>query len=493
MEHELKNTLTTPRRGGAIAGKLLMMGMSVALTLPPSARATEVAPYFEGWAFGGGMKPNSLMQAKNEGGLTAATIAFGVSGGGCTLGGGMDNIMRGAGKTDAQQFLAGGGHLILSFGGASGQYLESACSENDMFNLIKNVIDTHKVYALDFDIEGGQLDVGSLNERRNKVLLRLQQAYPNLYLSFTLPVDPSGLPGGAVNVLRGANNAGVKVSVVNIMAMDYGAGWSAGKKTGDLAIAAANATFNQIKGIFGGRSDAQLWAMIGITPMIGVNDVQSEVFRQSDAQQVTEFAKQKGIGLIAMWALQRDQVGSAGGKDSYSMVNTKPYEFYKIFAAAKNGNTPPNTPPPAGGVANGRYTIVSAFSGKCVDVSAAAKEDGAKLQQYLCNRTGAQQFDVANMGNGAYRIINVNSGKAVDVPSASGDDGVQLQQWSDNGSNAQRFAIKVAADPTEFTVKNVNSGKCLDVADWSSNDGGKIQQWICGNGQNQKFKFLKFQ
>lgn len=306
-------------------------------------------------------------------------------------------------------------------------------------------------------------------------------------MSFTLPVDPIGLPGSALTLLRSAKSAGVNVSVVNIMAMDYGAQSSSGKKMGDLATSAANATFNQIKGIFTGKTDAQLWFMIGVTPMIGVNDVQSEVFRQSDAQQITDFAKQKGVGLLAYWALQRDRPGN-GGLDSYSMVNSRAYEFYQIMAAAR-GSTP--TPSPSGDLTSGRYAIASVHSGKCVDVDAASKADGANVQQYQCNGSGAQQFDVSAIGNGWYKIINVNSGKALDVAGASLANGANVQQWSDNGSGAQRFAIQKGIDPIQFSIKNQNSGKCVDVADWSTNDRGNIQQWDCGNGNNQKFTFTK--
>jgi chitinase len=454
------------------------------LTLPQLAQAVEVAPYFATWAYWGGSTPSTLMQAKASGGLDAATIAFGVSGGGCTLGGGMENIMTGAPKTDVQQFVSGGGRLILSFGGASGAYLESRCSENDMFNLIKNIMDTHKIYSLDFDIEGSQLGVTTLNDLRNRVIKRLQAAYPSLYVSFTLPVDPAGLPASALALLRSANSAGVRVSVVNIMAMDYGAQSSSGKNMGDLAITAANSTFNQIKGIFTGRSDAQLWAMIGITPMIGVNDVTSEVFRQADAQKVTDFARQKQLGLLSFWNIQRDRPGTAN-LNEYSMVNTRPYEFYQILKAAKTSG--PVTPPD--GPANGRYSLVSAYSGKCVDVAAASLADGANIQQYQCNGTGAQKFDVLALGDGSYRLLNVTSGKAVDVAGASLADGANVQQWTSNGSGAQRFVIK--AGGAGFTLRNQGSGKCVDVAGWSTGDGGNIQQWACSGNQNQVFNFVR--
>ena len=452
------------------------------LAFAPQAHATEVAPYFASWAYWGGSSPTTLMEAKAKGTLDAATIAFGVSGGGCTLGGGMENIMAGTGKTDVQQFVASGGRLILSFGGASGAYLESRCSDNDMFNLIKNVIDTHKIYALDFDIEGGQLGNTTLNDVRNRVIKRLQQAYPSLYVSFTLPVDPSGMPGSAVTLLRSANNAGVKVSLVNIMTMDYGAQASDGKNMGDLAISAANATFNQIKGVFGGRTDPQLWAMIGITPMIGVNDVTSEVFRQADAQKVVDFARQKKLGLLSFWDLQRDRPGNSD-LNEYRMINTRQYEFYQIMKAAKIPT------PPGDGLPNGRYTIISASSGKCVDVTASSTADGANVQQYQCNGTGAQKFDVANMGDGWYRLLNSNSGKALDVDSASLNDGANVQQWTSNGTGAQRFAIQAVAGG--FILRNQTSGKCVDVAAWSTADGGNIQQWTCNGKQNQIFRFAQ--
>ena len=451
---------------------------SGALATSNLAHATEVAPYFASWAYWGGSSPSTLMEAKTNGGLNAATIAFGVSGGGCTLGGGMENIMSGAGKSDVQQFVAGGGQVILSFGGASGAYLESRCSENDMFNLVKGIIDTHKIYALDFDIEGVQLGVAALNDLRNRVIRRLQQAYPALYVSFTLPVAPSGMPAEALNLLRSAQAAGVKVSMVNIMAMDYGAQSSANKNMGDLAIAAANASFGQLKGIFGGRTDAQLWGMIGVTPMIGVNDVTTEVFRQADAQKLVDFARQKQLGLLSFWNLQRDRPGTAN-LNEFSMVNTRPYEFYQIMKAAKTG---------AGGLANGRYSIVSAHSGKCVDVAAASTADGANIQQYVCNGTGAQKFDVANMGGGYYRILNANSGKAVDVAAAALNDGANIQQWTSNGTGAQRFTIQAVSGG--YVLRNQTSGKCVDIADWSTADGGNVHQWSCSGNLNQTFRFI---
>jgi hypothetical protein len=110
--------------------------------------------------------------------------------------------------------------VILSFGGADGQYLESACSETGMYNLVKNVMITQNIHNLDFDVEGSQLDNTALNTTRNNVIKRLQADFPDLYVFFTLPVDTTGLPGDALTLLESAHTAGVNVSVVS----DQGSG-----------------------------------------------------------------------------------------------------------------------------------------------------------------------------------------------------------------------------------------------------------------------------
>ena len=40
--------------------------------------------------------------------------------------------------------------------------------------------------------------------------------------------------------------------------------------------------------------------------MIGVNDIESEVFNFADAQALEDFARTKGIGMLSMWSERRD-------------------------------------------------------------------------------------------------------------------------------------------------------------------------------------------
>src|SRR4029079_14925094 len=112
----------------------------------------------------------------------------------------------------------------------------------------------------------------------------------------------TGLTADGLYVISSAIARGVNVNLVNVMAMDYGdsAAPNPNGKMGDYAIQAATSLYNQLAGLYGtSKSETQLWAMIGVTPMIGLNDVVSETFDQQEARELVAFAKQKGIGRIA--------------------------------------------------------------------------------------------------------------------------------------------------------------------------------------------------
>ena len=483
------NTHRTKLKHKLLAGAALT---AAALT----AHATELAPYFYTWAFGSsGYAANSLAQAKAAG-VDAVTLAFGTSDGSCNLQGfNFDSSTQ----QDVQNYIAGGGRIILSFGGADGPFLEDDCSASQLYNIINNLIATYKIYNLDFDVEGAPVDDTASANTRNAVITRLQAAYPNLYVSFTVPVGSGGLPGDVVTLISNAKNAGVKINVVNIMTMDYGGDTGGASTEGGTAIDSANATFSQLRSIYPNLSTTQIWGMIGITPMIGLNDGSTtnnptEQFTPADASAVTQFAENNGIGLLSFWALNRDQPGvvnSENDLDLYDNTGTTKFEFYNIMKPAETDNGGGTPPPVNGTFPAGTYTIVNAFSGLCVDVSGASRSVGAVVQQYTCNGTGAQSFQVIDEGNGWFKILNTNSHLAVDVIGASTADGTHIQQYTDNGTGAQRFSISVTdtSDPTAFEVVNQTSGKCLDDTNWGTNAGNPLQQWSCSGNTNQSWRF----
>jgi hypothetical protein len=139
-----------------------------------------------------------------------------------------------------------------------------------------------------------------------------------------------------VRVVRAAINNGVRVGVVNVMAMDYfDSSLSYKGRMGDYAIRAARATHAQLARLYPGRSSAALWRMIGVTPMLGVNDDPKEVFTTQNAKQLTAFAKQQHIGRLAMWSANRDHPcpGTPQASNDCSGLAAPDWAFSKIFRA----------------------------------------------------------------------------------------------------------------------------------------------------------------
>jgi hypothetical protein len=236
-----------------------------------------------------------------------------------------------------------GGDVIVSFGGAAGQELALVITDvTALKNAYQSIVDAYGLTHIDFDVEGAAVADRVSIDRRNQAIAALQQAAAtagkSLDVSYTLPVLPSGLTADGLYVLQSALRFGVNVGNVNVMAMDYGdsAAPNPQGKMGDYAIAAANSLFAQLKTLYGAsKTDAQLWNLVGVTPMIGLNDITSETFDQQEARELEAFAMQKGIGRIAMWSLNRDQQNAAG-KINYvdnfsSSLAQSPYEFSQIF------------------------------------------------------------------------------------------------------------------------------------------------------------------
>ena len=103
------------------------------------------------------------------------------------------------------------------------------------------MIDRYHVNSIDFDIEGAA--VLDQHSRSTPCATRqwsgLETANPNLQVSFTLPgCRPASTPTGSTCSKR-AKNDGVKINVVNIMAMDYGQSVDNNGQMGQDAIAAA--------------------------------------------------------------------------------------------------------------------------------------------------------------------------------------------------------------------------------------------------------------
>jgi chitinase len=99
---------------------------------------------------------------------------------------------------------------------------------------------------------------------------------------------------------------------------------------GAFAQQAATSTHNQIISTFG-VSDAAAWRMVGVTPMLGVND-DGHIFNQTASRNLVTFAKSHHLGELAFWEVTRDRNACNGALYMCTNVAQSPYEFSRIFA-----------------------------------------------------------------------------------------------------------------------------------------------------------------
>ncbi len=237
---------------------------------------------------------------------------------------------------------AQGGDIMLSFGGAAGTELAAACgTAEDLAKAYQSIIDAYQLTHIDFDIEGAWVAHPSSIERRS-IAIRLLQDWARdagraLHVWYTLPVLPQGLTWDGLNVLESALAWGVELDGVNIMAMDYGANAAppAAASMGEYAILAAQSVHSQLGQLYASygepRSIQDLWSMVGVTPMIGQNDVAGEVFTVDDAALLRSFAAEEGVGMLSMWSITRDHPCPGGpspwASASCSGINQAAFEF----------------------------------------------------------------------------------------------------------------------------------------------------------------------
>jgi len=290
-----------------------------------AATASSVAPYVDMGAW-----PTPVLSSMaSKGNVKSFTLGF-VTSYGCKASWfGAYDPRTGWQRDEINKLRAAGGDVKISFGGASGIELAYYCTTaTTLANEYDAVVNAYALKYVDFDIEGaGVADPGTIG-RRSQALKILQDRHPSLKISLTLPVLPNGLTADGVKVVQSAKNAGVNLDMVNIMAMDYYQG--AGDQ-GAKAISAAKATMAQVKSVYGG-TDAAAWKKVGVTPMIGVNDSQNEIFLQKDARALVSFASSVHLGMLSFWEQGRDANACNGALYKCTNVSQQPYEFAKIFA-----------------------------------------------------------------------------------------------------------------------------------------------------------------
>jgi chitinase len=433
---------------------------SIVSAAPASASVGQVAPYVDM----SNSQEGVLNTVISSDGLRSFTAAFTIGAGcsniwGDTLPVGNDPTIDG----EISSAKAAGASVIVSSGGSAGEPISFTCTNQSTIDAAyQAIINDYGTNQLDFDIEGAAIADTAGIDRTFQAMKDLKASNPSLVWSVTVPVLPSGLDSYGTSLLQDAQNMGVTIPVVNIMAMDY---YQGNIEMGNAAISAAQNTLNQMRAVNGSYS----YANVGITPMIGVND-DGSTFTLSDASSVASWASSNGIGRLAFWSVDRDQAcpGGNGGAASptCSGVSESTGQFTGAFTGA-GGGTPP--PPPGSG------PVTLAYNGLCLDDRGASTTNFNPVQVYTCNGTNAQQWTLTSSN----QLMTL--GKCLDVAGAGTANGTTVDLYDCNGTGAQ-----VWVHQSNGAYLNPNSGKCLDDTGWGGS-GTQSQIWACSGNSNQSW------
>ena len=295
------------------------------------------APYFETWT------TDSIATSAQQSGSKYFTLAFleTLNKHSCTLawnGSSSQTVSVHRYAADIASLRAAGGDVILSLGGWSAdqggtEIADSCTSVSQIAAAYEGAISTYDVSRLDMDVEGRSLTNTAGIDRRNQAIA-MTEAWAKahnrpLQVSYTIPTSASGLESTGVAIMKSAAANGAVINTVNIMAFDY-----YDHTTTQMATAAENAATGavaQLQSIYPAKKPAELWAMMGITLMPGIDDYpkKTEVTTVDDAKAVEAFAVSKGINTLSIWAIQRDNGGCPGngGANDCSGIVQSPWDF----------------------------------------------------------------------------------------------------------------------------------------------------------------------
>ena len=329
--------------GAAAPGAAAATGSAGAAHYPSSRPLPQAvfAPYYEMYD-----TSTDLAALSQQSGARYLSLAFlqTAASGSCTAywdGDTTKAIAPSSYGADIAAIQAHGGNVIPSFGGYAADttttdIADSCTSVPDIAKVFESLITTYNVPRIDLDVEADSLtNTAGINRRNEAIALTEAWAAAHrrqIQFSYTLPTFPTGLPAAEYGVLQNAVADGARISTVNLLTFDYYFGTQQ-----DMVAdteGAANGLFSQLQSLYPTGTARQLWHMIGITEMPGIDDFgPDETFSTANAVTILNWARHQGLGLISFWALQRDNGGCAGtkGAGTCSGVSQPTWYFSHVF------------------------------------------------------------------------------------------------------------------------------------------------------------------
>ena len=491
------------------------------------------APYFE--TYQAGQSPSAIAK---QAGVKYLTLAFlqTAQQGSCTLlWDGTTAIGGGSFGTEIAALQAAGGDAIPSLGGytADTTNTELADSCTDVSKIaagFESLITTYNISRIDLDVEADSLNNSAGIDRRNKAIKQTEDwAAANgrsIQFSYTLPTLPTGLDTGLA-VLQNAVNNQARVDVINLMTFDYYDNAQHNMAT-DTQNAVAGLV-SQIAPLYPSKTQAQLYAMVGVTEMPGRDDYGSsgetgppEIFTVANASTVYNWAVSKGINTLSFWALQRDNGGCNGtpGNDLCSGIAQNTWDFSHVFEPFTNGSTPP--PPtndfsvsvtpgsaavnPGAATTASVKTAVTSGSAQSVSLSVSGAPAGvtASVSPTSVSAGGTATLSVSTTSAavpGSYPLtitgaagstshaatftLTVNGTTPPPPPGAIVNPGLEtgaLSPWTcQTGGAVVSTPVHSGSHALSVAATSNQTGECDQTVTVSANASHKLTVWVRGN------------
>jgi cellulose synthase/poly-beta-1,6-N-acetylglucosamine synthase-like glycosyltransferase/chitodextrinase len=299
------------------------LGVRSRLAPAAAVRSTWFAPYVDVTA-----TPAYQFQSTTADPARQTVLGFVVAAGplSCAPSWGGAYSLAGAGQALAlgsriAQLQRDGAQAIVSFGGQRNTSLDVACaSVTSLVRAYQAVIGRYHLTTIDLDIEGRALDDFTAQQRRAAAVAALERSarsgHRKLAVWLTLPVEPDGLQGNALSVIGSMLRARVQITGINVMAMDFTQPPAPGSRMLAQVEHALTATHAQLADLLPRYGlhlqPQQIWQRLGVTVMIGQNNIRGERFTIADAQGLARFADRSHLGRVSEWSLNRDsQCGSS--------------------------------------------------------------------------------------------------------------------------------------------------------------------------------------
>nr|WP_218889764.1 chitinase [Saccharopolyspora hordei] len=289
---------------------------------PAAASPSAAAPYlYNGWG-----NPPAVSEVMSATGIKDFTLAFILSDGTCNPAWDGTRPLDGPDKATIDEVRAGGGDVIPSIGGWSGNKLGEVCQDaQSLAGAYQKVIDAYGLKAIDIDIEASEFETPEVQDRVLEALKAVKEANPGLQTVITMGTTTAGPNEHGQRLITKAAEIGADIDVWTQMPFNFG-----GTDMAADTISATEGLKEQLKSAFG-YSDAEAYAHAGISSMNGNTD-SGEVVTPADFQEMADYAKEKGLGRFTFWSVNRDRPCDGGGADSCSGIDQQPWEFTSIVA-----------------------------------------------------------------------------------------------------------------------------------------------------------------